>query len=155
MVYRKYVIVFIDSELVLLNHKCITCLTPRIDEFLYYIIVCIVIRKKSEFYTNGNSQEWLEGGGGGYSANTASYIEVPPKRIYALVCRSSPCINICVRYNIPCTDIHITRNKKFSPKNKKDLGMACTSYSTSRKSKETRGNAITQPRSHPLKKCRI
>ena len=64
MVYRKYVIVFIDSELVLLNHKCITCLTPRIDEFLYYnIIVCIVIRKKSEFYTNGNSQEWLEGGG--------------------------------------------------------------------------------------------
>jgi len=48
-----------------------------------------------------------------------------------------------------------TRSKKFSPKNNKDLGMACTSYSTSRKSKETRGNAITQPRSHPLKKCRI
>jgi len=35
-----------------------------------------------------------------------------------------------------------TRSGKCSPKNK-DLGMACTSYSTPQKSKETRGNAIT------------
>ena len=47
-------------------------------------------------------------------------------------------------------DLCSTRSKKFSPKNQKDLGMA--SYSTPQKSKETRGNAITQPRSHPIKK---
>jgi len=29
------------------------------------------------------------------------------------------------------------------------------SYSTPQKSEETRGNAITQPQSHPIKKCRI
>ena len=42
-----------------------------------------------------------------------------------------------------------TRSKTFSPKNKKDLGMA---YHTPplKKSEETTGNAITQPRSHPI-----
>ena len=43
-----------------------------------------------------------------------------------------------------------TRSKKISPKKKgfKDS----LSYSTPQKSEQTRGNAITQPRSHPIKK---
>jgi len=47
--------------------------------------------------------------------------------------------------------IGMTRRKKNSPKNKKDLGMACHTPPL-KKSEETRGNAITQPRSHPIKK---
>ena len=41
-----------------------------------------------------------------------------------------------------------TRSKKFSPKNKKDLGIILHPL----KSEETRGNAITQPWSHSIKK---
>ena len=46
----------------------------------------------------------------------------------------------------------ILQEAKISPKNKKDLGMAILHPS---KSEETRGNAITQSQSHPIKKCRI
>jgi len=60
------------------------------------------------------------------------------------------------------TDMHIQishntttnkKQKKLSPKIKKDLGMAC--HAPPLKKEETRGNAITQPQSHPIKKCRI
>ena len=47
-----------------------------------------------------------------------------------------------------------TRSKKFSLKKKGFRDSL--SYSTPQKRKEPRGNAITQPRSHPIKKkCRI
>jgi len=42
---------------------------------------------------------------------------------------------------------NVQEAKKFSLKNKKDLGMACHPQI----SEETGGNVITQPRSHPSK----
>jgi len=42
-----------------------------------------------------------------------------------------------------------TRSKKFSPKKQKGFRDGL-SYSTPQKSEETRGNAITQPQSHPI-----
>jgi len=44
-----------------------------------------------------------------------------------------------------------TRSKKFSQKKQKGFRDGL-SYSTPQKSEETRGNAITQPRPHPIKK---
>jgi len=43
-----------------------------------------------------------------------------------------------------------TRSKKFSPKKQKGFRDGI-SYSTPQKSEETRGNAITQLQSHPIK----
>ena len=47
-----------------------------------------------------------------------------------------------------------SKKQKVSPKNKKDLGMACLTP-TCKKSEETRENVITQPRSHPIPKFYI
>ena len=41
------------------------------------------------------------------------------------------------------------KKQKFYLKNKKDIGKACH---TTLLCEETRGNAITQPQSHPIKK---
>jgi len=60
-------------------------------------------------------------------------------------------LTICCDKIEKYTLITCTRSKKFSPKIKRDLGMACHTLPL-RKSEETRGNAITQPRSHPIPK---
>jgi len=56
----------------------------------------------------------------------------------------------CVGDNGDALHLQIVYNKKkkFSLK-KKDLGMACHTLPL-KKSKETRGNAITQPRTDPI-----
>jgi len=53
---------------------------------------------------------------------------------------------------MPLRIVYYTHKKqKFYLKNKNDLGHGL-SYSTPHKSVVTRGNAITQPWSHPIKK---
>ena len=52
-------------------------------------------------------------------------------------------------------NVYVYKKQKIFSENKKDLGMAGLSYSTPQKSTETRGNAITQPRSHPIPKFYI
>ena len=49
--------------------------------------------------------------------------------------------------------LYMWRSKKFSPTKQKGFRDGL-SYYTPQKSEETRGNAITQPQSHPIKKCR-
>jgi len=53
-----------------------------------------------------------------------------------------------------CSKKFTKKEQKFSLKNKKDLGMACH-IPPLKKSKETSGNANTQPRSHPIPKFYI
>ena len=63
--------------------------------------------------------------------------------------------NLCRVADTRTTLHKINVNKKQKIKNKKDLGVAYHTP-TPQKSEETRGYAITQPRSHPIiKKCRI
>jgi len=52
--------------------------------------------------------------------------------------------------------MHSFYNKKQKNFSEKQKGFRDSlSYSTPQKSEETRGNAITQAQSHPIKKCRI
>ena len=77
--------------------------------------------------------------------HTTSLIRIPPPQV-ALHCRTQ---------NRPISRFLVSTQEtknKFSKKIK-DLGMVL-SYSSSHKSKVTRRNVITQPRSHPIQKMR-
>ena len=47
-------------------------------------------------------------------------------------------------------DIYISQERKSYRKYKKDSGMACHTPPLQKKNKDLRGNAITQPQSHPI-----
>jgi len=63
-----------------------------------------------------------------------------------LVGTSDTCAYLCITQGYKKQKIFSVKQKGFRDG---------PSYSTPQKSEETRGNAITQPRSHPNKKCRI